>query len=135
MMREIISYHQFLNKLNPSYDDCPSPCSLAQDRGETVDLPDFCKECEVAQQWKFFRESFDAKVAERFKEQRPEWSFDSLYADAIHVMNVDHHLRGHGYPRGCDALLARCIDILRSERNRVRRIEYWELEQRRKDKG
>ena len=106
---------------------------MSEDEGETIDLPDLCSRCEVRKQFNFFVDATNQDLARRFEGERLAWSFESLYDDALRLMKLDRRLKGRGYPRGCTALEARCLDILRREQNRPRRIELWELKQRAKN--
>jgi hypothetical protein len=110
----------------------PRQCKLARDAGETVDLLDLCEPCEVRIQFNYFTEAAQDELALRFPAEPPAWSFASLYDDVVYLMKLDRVLRGRGYPRGCDVLTARCLDVLRREQNRPRRIELWEMKQRTK---
>jgi len=116
----------------PDFDDCPAPCKLARDAGETVDLPDLCGTCEVRKQFHYFKEATKTELALRFKDEACPWSFESLYDDVLYLMKLDRRLKGQGYPEGCDALRARCLDIFRREQHRPQRIEVWEMKQRAK---
>lgn len=131
MAREVVTFRHFLQKLEPRFDDCPSPCALSE---AEEDRPDFCKECEVAKQFEFFQESFEAQIERRFNGESLQWSFQSLYADVGRVMKIDRALEGKGYPKGCSALTAKLLDILRVEEFRPKRIEIYELEQKLKRK-
>lgn len=125
MAQEVVDYHEQLRRLHPRFDSCPEPCA---ETGE--ERSDNCDSCEVRMQWEQFKESFD----EQFKEQFGEgagWKFDELYRDVLHAMSNDTERRGRGYPRGCSALLARCIDIVRAEKFRPVRAERWEAERQR----
>jgi hypothetical protein len=128
MARALVTYQGFLRKLDPRFDDCPEPCARSE---EDKDLPDLCHECEVRRQWNFFQEDFETQISLRFREEKTEWSFDSLFADVNRVRLIDAQVRGKGYPKNGDALLNRCLDILRSEEFRPRRIALWELDQKR----
>ncbi len=121
MVREVREYHRQLKELHPQFDDCPLPCAV-----EDKDLPDLCAVCDVRKQWDFFRESFDEQMERRFKGEPPaDWSFAGLFRDVIRVMNLDGGFPAGGYPDGCDALTARCLDIVRAERVRDDRIAAW----------
>jgi hypothetical protein len=126
-MRALVNFLHFLRQLEPRFDDCPEPCARSED---DQDLPDFCNECEVRAQWNFFRQEFDEQIARRFAGEKIGWSFDSLYADVNRIRRVDASVRGKGYPRGCDVLTARCLDLWRSEEWRPSRIKLWELDQK-----
>lgn len=128
MAREIVTLHQFLNRLNPQLDDCPRICPLEDDR----ERESFCETCEVGKQYEFFRQSFEETAAKR--ELAPEWSFATLYRDVVRVMNLNFE-KSKGYPRNCTALDARLLDIVRYEQARPRRARLWELEQRSKEHG
>lgn len=127
--RELVTYQQQLRKLQPDFDDCPEPCQKDQ-----KDLPEWCQGCEVKQQWEFFREGFERAIEKRFEGEACGWTFEQLYSDLRKVQKADRDVKGKGYPRGCDVLKARCLDILRSEEYRPRRIQNWELEQKLKNK-
>jgi hypothetical protein len=131
----MVNYQQFLSDLTPDFDDCPAPCKFARDEGRTIDLPDLCEPCEVRIQFNFFTEAARAELALRFGDEPQAWSFASLYDDVLYLMKLDRQLRGKGYPRGCGALRARALDVLRREQNRPRRIDLWELKQKAKGKG
>lgn len=131
MAREVVDYHAQLRKLHPRFDDCPEPCA---ESGEVKS--DLCGGCEVRAQWEEFKESFERQ----YEEQRgqddapPEWSFATLYADVARVMNTKARLK-RGYPKGCSALEAVCLDIVRAEQHRPQRIRAWELERKLERQG
>jgi hypothetical protein len=125
----VVTYQEQLRKLNPGYDDCPSPCFQKQDIGESVDLPDLCETCDVRIQFRFFEGAAREEINRRFP-GGCEWSFDSLYEDVMRVMRIDAGLKGKGYPRGCDALTAACLRIWRREEWRPLRIARWERAQK-----
>lgn len=131
----MVVLQRFLNDLEPGFDDCPAPCKFAEDEGETVDLPDFCSRCDVRRQLGFFEKETRQELARRFKGESPAWSFASLHDDALWLSKLDATLRGRGYPRGCDVLTAKSLDVLRREQMRPRRVELWTLKQQARSRG
>lgn len=129
-----MAHRQQLDKLEPGFDDCPSPCKFAEDEGRTVDLPDLCGACEVRTQFGFFREAVEQDIARRFPDGCA-WSFELLYAEAARLTRVAARTGESSYPAGCDALTAACLDILRREEMRPQRIARWEAMQQRGTNG
>jgi hypothetical protein len=127
MAREVVNFQEFLAKLHPSLDDCPSPCALTIDDERPKDLADFCESCEVRAQFEFFEEAARRELSRRFAEGECEWSFAELYEDVLEALRL---ARRKGHPRGCDALTAKLIDICRREQRRPERIRSWELSQK-----
>jgi hypothetical protein len=128
MTREVVNYRQQLAKLSPGFDDCPAPCQRTIE-SETPDyLTDFCETCDVRFQWGFFKQSFEYEINRAFPDGCA-WDFDLLFADVSYVMS-ENQQKPRGYPRNCDVKLARCLDIVRVEEFRPRRIHYWELQQK-----
>ncbi len=130
MARELTTYQGFLRRLSPAYDDCPEPCALTE-----RDRRGMCDQCDVAKQWEFFEQSFAEQINLRFEGRRIEWTFDTLYADCLRLMNFDAKLNGKGYPKDCTVTTARALDIWRREQFRPTRIARWELEQKLKGKA
>lgn len=124
-----------LRKLNPSFDDCPAPCAIRYEEGEQpTDLPDLCERCDVRAQIGFYEAHAREEIERRFPEGC-EWSFQTLEADVTRVQRIDRQVRGKGYPRGCDELTARLLDIMRREEYRPLRIMRWESEQKRRSES
>lgn len=126
----MVNLQEFLSKLHPSFDDCPELCSRSEDGGEPKDLPDFCAECDVSKQLQFFTESAAASLARRFSEGECVWTLAELESDVYEAMRLAHSVRRGAYPRGCDTVKARLIDIVRREEHRPERIRIWELNQK-----
>lgn len=131
----MVNLREFLAKLHPSFDDCPEPCARTFDDERPVDLPDYCAECEVRAQLQFFEESARRELRRRFSEGECGWSFEELEADVLEAMRLARGLRRGAYPRGCDALTARVIDIIRREERRPKRARAWELQQKAESNG
>ena len=85
-------------------------------------------------QLRFFEESARRELERRFEPGECAWTFDELYADVTRAMALAHSVRRGTYPRGCDALTARVIDVVRREERRPERIRAWELSQKRGSK-
>lgn len=132
MARQVVSLQVFLGQLHPSYDDCPGPCALTIDDERPLDLPDYCAECDVRRQLDFFEEAARDELRRRFRPGECQWSFEGLSADVFEAMRRARGLRRGAYPRGCDALTARLLDVLRREQDRPRRVADWEWWQKRK---
>lgn len=122
-----MTFHEYLRKLHPDFDDCPNPCAKSREVGKPTDLPNFCDVCEVRTQEKFFREAFERTIAER--EIENEWMFETLYADVAQTMNLNARVR-RGFPRNCSALQAACLSIVRREEYRPLRIARWQADQK-----
>ncbi|MGB8509368.1 MAG: hypothetical protein WCD76_13345 [Pyrinomonadaceae bacterium] len=129
MARQLVTYQQQLDSLEPSHDDCPAPCKREQDKERTVDLPDFCDDCEVRTQFEFLRDATEREIAAHFPDGCA-WDFEALRADVVRVSKIEASAGDAGYPPGCDALTAAGIDILRREVRRPERIARWESAQR-----
>lgn len=85
-------------------------------------------------QFEGFREDCLEELKERSEDALQEWSFVTLYRAVVVIMNRDQERRGKGYPQGCTAFEAACLDVVRGEIYRARRVELWELEQSRKNR-
>lgn len=85
-------------------------------------------------QFEGFREDCIAELNERETDALQKWSFETLYRAVVIIMNRDQERRGKGYPRNCTAIEAACLDVVRGEIYRARRVELWELEQSRKNR-
>lgn len=131
----MVTYLEHLRKLQPNFDDCPEPCAQAEERDETVYLPDYCATCEVRMQFSFFRAGLESDLRRHFAGEEIPWSFQSLVSDVNRVRRIDRELRGEGYLEQADALTVKCLDILRSEELRPLRIARWELDQKLKAGG
>ncbi len=92
-------------------------------------MPDFCSECDVRRQLEFFEASARGELERRFPDGC-EWGFDALSADVARVQRIDRSVRGKGYPKNCDALTGRLLDILRGEEWRPVRIARWQADQK-----
>ncbi|MDQ3649695.1 MAG: hypothetical protein M3458_05320 [Acidobacteriota bacterium] len=119
-----MTYYEYLQKLNPQYDDCPLVCP----REDDAERNDYCETCEAGAQWRAFVESATGKLE---KQGVDGYTFDSLYADTVRVMNINGTLYKGTYPADCTALTAKLLDIVRAEIYRPTRIFYWQLEQER----
>jgi hypothetical protein len=124
-----VVYQEQLAKLRPSFDDCPKPCAQSAEEGRPADLPEICAACEVGVQWKYFREAVEFELEQRCRGEGR--TFDSLLSDVLELSGINESVRGRGYPKNVDALTARCLEILRREDKRPRRIYLWELSQKR----
>ena len=124
----MVSLQGYLRLLHPSFDDCPRPCSLTAEDPRPRDLPDYCAECEVRAQLKFFEEATRRDLGRRFEPGECPASFEELEADVYEVMSLA--ARFERYPPNASALVARAIDVVRREQDRPERISNWELSQR-----
>ena len=121
MAREVVTLHGFLNKLEPAFDDCPAMCA----RDEGRERQTFCDECDAGAQYDFFRKSF-AEVAGR-RQLSPEFTFARLYRDVTRAL-ATNSAHPRGYPRGCSALDARRLEIVRYELTRPERRRSYALQ-------
>jgi hypothetical protein len=121
----VLYHYRRLAKLDPDFDDCPEPCATTG-----KDLGDFCATCEVRQSFEQYREGCGEEVAERCGDDLfAQWSFVTLHRDLMRAFNSDAAVRGRGYPRGCSALEARLIDVVRNARFKVQRVDRFNREQ------
>ncbi|MGI8997543.1 MAG: hypothetical protein ACR2GW_12835 [Pyrinomonadaceae bacterium] len=79
-----------------------------------------------------FREDAIEEIEKRCASVFKEWSFDLIYSDVIQAFNLDDKVRGKGYPRGCSALAASLINIVRAARYQMRRVDDWNRQQQMK---
>jgi len=124
MAMAVADYHEQLRRLRPDFDDCPEPCAETN-----RDVKDFCAGCEVAAQWREFKDGFHAEIKRR-ELGLGVWSFTTLYRDVIEVMSTNARTRRNTLPRGCSALQAACLGIVRNEIYRPLRVARWEQQQR-----
>lgn len=120
MAREVVTLHEFLNKLDPAFDDCPGQCAYRD--GE--ERESFCDECDAGAQYKFFQESF-----RETKEKRglsDDFTFAQLYRDVNRIL-VANSAKPRGYPKGCSALEAKLFDVMRYELSRPERRRAYAL--------
>jgi len=82
-----------------------------------------------------FREGCTEEIANDCPPESGDWSFANLYADCAGAMNANARLKGRGYPRGCSALEAEAISIVRWAKYRAERIDEFNREQARKTKA
>jgi len=125
----MVNLQTFLRKLHPAFDDCPNPCALTVDEDRPRDLRDYCQTCEVRQQLDFYEGAAKAELARRFEPGECAWTFAELDHGVTQVMGVAARQR-RGYPRGCSAIEARCLDTVRREQQRPARIADWEASQK-----
>jgi hypothetical protein len=128
MAREVVNLHQFLNKLNPAFDDCPRLCALEDGR----ERESFCDNCDAKAQYEFFERSFEHESQKQSLSK--DYSFSRLYRDVSRVMAVNFEHR-RGYPKGCSAVEAQLLDIVRYEMSRPARAANYELDQKLKNRG
>jgi hypothetical protein len=128
MAREVVTLHQFLNRLSPEFDDCPRLCALE----DGAERESFCDDCDAKAQYEFFERSFEDTA--RRQNLSKDYSFATLYGDVTRVMAVNFEKR-RGYPKGCSATEAQLLDIVRYELSRPARVANWELDQKLKSKG
>ena len=117
----MVAYDQARWYLDPKFDDCPGDCPLTGEQDRT----EWCEGCEHRPQWDMFAEDFENERLRRFEGEAIDWSFDNLYGRYLEIADENERVRGKGYPRGCDLVTARLLDIFRAEQRRPNRIRTW----------
>lgn len=121
----MLYHYKRLAKVDPDYDDCPESCAT---KGE--DLADFCEGCEVRLSFEQYHEGSVEEITERYGDELlKQWSFGTLHRDLMRAFNSDAAVRGRGYPRGCSALEARMIDVVRHARFKMQRVDRFNREE------
>lgn len=128
MARRSLEQIQYLRRLHPAYDDCPRICQRTNQYQS-----EFCGGCTV----KDIQEGFERDCKDDFKlvEGNEAFSFEKIEKD-YYAATRSAAQRETGHEPHWTLRLSRCVDIIRSERNRVDRIRDYEDERRRnKNKG
>ncbi|MET0646379.1 MAG: hypothetical protein ABW208_07135 [Pyrinomonadaceae bacterium] len=124
----MIYHYRRLAEADPDFDECPEPCAKTRE-----DLRDLCEGCPVQQSFDQYREGCVEEVTERYGgDLFKQWSFVTLHRDLMRAFNSDAAVRGRGYSRGCSALEARLIDVVRNARHKAMRVDRFNREQERK---
>ncbi|HEV2864341.1 MAG TPA: hypothetical protein VGX48_25305 [Pyrinomonadaceae bacterium] len=118
--------HRGLAELHPQFDECPGVCG---ETGRARDEGGPCGECPVRELEAGFEEETRQELEEECGEALRRWSFETLYFDVQTAMVAARRVKRGTYPRGCTALEARLIDIVRAEQSRAERIDLWERRQ------
>jgi hypothetical protein len=121
--RESLEAAQLQRKLSPEYDDCGRICALTGKRQKEL-----CDGCAV----KTVEDGFRSDCLEYFKEveNNEKYDFDSILSDYYSICALESTVGDVGYGSDWSVLTCRLVDILRSERNRVRRIADWKFEKK-----
>lgn len=110
-------YSRDLSELAPQYDDCPASCEFTDDV-----LCETCPRRELATGFQEVCEEYlDARLGDKWK----KYGFDLLYQTVLDTLAFEDE-------KNLTTVAARCVGILRNERNKLERIDAWNQKQKMK---
>lgn len=118
---QFLYYSKDVGDLPPNFDNCPSYCPDSKER-----LFSLCATCPKRELSDGFREACEGYLNERIGEGWKRYGFNTLHRTVLDTLDLD---RNGGE---LTTTASRCVAILQSERDKMRRIDEWNQRQKTK---
>jgi len=114
-----------LEELDTDYDNCPQACEERKTRNG------YCEDCPAGEASDWFKEQVESELAKLGKETPEVLQFGhrSLRATLTVIQNLEQVAGEDAISEEWDVTTERCVQILRWERRKARRIDQWNQKQ------